>query len=823
MPLFKLKKTVLLSSAISAAIVLTACGGGGGGGPKAASDPCDSTFKGSSAIVVDSYDGGVLKGHIEGTDNNGEAKLKTVTLKVRGHSDIAATIDGAKGETCQNFTLENIPAADALAARDNDSVADYTLTATDNNDVPIAHSFLARGAELKNVSSVQLNNTIFSGPAGKKGLIDWLQAAISAYDIKDALKNPAPAADGAEIKPTIFGPASSLVVGDLITQSVVDSNINHAGHSLLVPGTETNTQISGLVTPVLSSAHLGLNDNFYIYITDISFGGESEDGLDNGAKIDMQLVAPKSGNTGFDIDVVVVFEGVDGTDTDTTVAVRVVSANKNSHVITGIMDIDFVVPSAAMQFSLNASNGVGNLDILSLLAGKSTPGFGVFQIVGSGNNQFGGGVVSEIKVTACTDSMCDRPVNEMANKLDNQFNNFVNIKELFAEAVDPSSPADYEANDSLAKTLRDMLVPINDALLPSTALVDLEKDKANPKQVSVTSLAGKVTTVNNATSDPVAGGFVGVGGSVIFDNPTGIELKQALGSYFEIGGSSEVTQANFSTDGGVVIAISEASINQTLLAMFESDVIADQTVIMTPQDLGMSFPGVAANDPIHVEVNLSSAPYMDVGSEGNQPNEIEAVMDGLSLKVTLIPLSDQSSFWNGGKGSHIMDIALSPRGTIAYEIVNGLPQIIVNDQGQVDVALNIHSLIIRDSLVQTAMDFEKTTTEDLKVDIEAALAKEVSKIAVEMGNQILSAQKLTVYDLKPTDGVLPEMFATALPKTVGVVVKGFRSDTAGKNLLLIADVEVADAVQDEGVTNAIYSFTFCDSNDVSFTCVATPQ
>ncbi|NRB41907.1 MAG: hypothetical protein HRU20_26110 [Pseudomonadales bacterium] len=805
MPLFKLKKTVMLSSAISAAMALTACGGGGGGAGEA-SKPCDSTFSGESVVVIDDYSvaGGVgtLKGHVADAST-----LASVTLNVRGQSTLEATID--TDGTCQTFTVGNIPLAETVAAHrfanKNDAEADYTLTVVNNDNKSTVKTFLAAGSELETATAMQLNDSAFQGT---NGVVSWLEGVLSAYDIQDELAKTLTSDEVPVAKrPFVYAAAADFLVPSHISDTEID-------YSLLRGSAETNTQIKALIQPILDTVGRG-GDDFYIYVTNVRFGGEELDSLlpiDNGARITMGVNGPENaGDTGFDIDTSVVFNG--GLDyAETIISARIVSVG-SPNTISGTVDIDFVIPDLTMKAVFNTSDKDAVKDatsLLSFLANQTeVTGKGLFQLIGTGEIA---DIFSAVNVTACN-SLCASSVPaDWVNELDINISTFVNVQKEFRDALDPiddpDTPEVDESVDSIANKLRDALASVNEKLV--TAIKNVELSKSGTKAMTVTSAKGDVKSVLGAST--VTGGFISAGGSALYDVSTGAIVNHAIGSIYEAGVSSVITNGDLAGTGGVVIAVSEASINQMLLASFESDLLLPKEFQFKAKEL-ITIAGINPEDDIFVTTQLGAAPYVDVGSN---TNKVKAVMEGLSLNIYLKPIDPAGSLVRADDGDDkdsgkilILTVELSPVGEMEYEVKDGLPNVIT----PVATDLHIHTLTTENSAVDNALTLAQKDKAWLQDQISGSVLNIIQEEVAKLGNAIANANKHSTVDLKPSTGELPSMLASALPSTLNVVLRtidGISSDVDGKMLLLNGDLQVVDGA--ENTTGALYSFTLCDSS-----------
>ncbi len=190
----------------------------------------------------------------------------------------------------------------------------------------------------------------------------------------------------------------------------------------------------------------------------------------------------------------------------------------------------------------------------------------------------------------------------------------------------------------------DLEAALADASVSNTTLIYPVK---NTLDVQVSSLnfafSGSDVTESKQAST-VVGGFIGLGGSTYADDDDSGDANDtaALGSYFDPLNASIITSKLMGTSDDVVIALSENSLNQLLLAVYQSRVLN-----LNQQDLKISDLGTTAgslgklivdqsaafavlnydldyDDDVSIIVSLEAVPHA---------NFINAATSGLELKL----------------------------------------------------------------------------------------------------------------------------------------------------------------------------------------------
>ena len=776
MPLSTFKKNVLLSTAISAATLLTACGGGGGGG---AVSICATDYKGASEVIIDGFEGGALTGRVEDG-----SLLKTVTLTARDGSEQTKDFKDA----CESsFTLTNIPQADALTARDNDSEADYTLTVVNGRGETTVNHYLAPSAKLKNMTAVQLNESAFSGPKnadgteGSDGLTHWLQDTMANYDIEAYLKK------------------NGKIVETPVANALPLSTTSHGAESLSKNDPAFHEKMAKLFTVILEEdyreSYNFLTDNhFHMYIVGLDFNGEAgvsgNENYNNNAELDLAIDSATVAPSGFDVKMTVSFaQGL-------SILTKMVVTDADEAVpALGMISTTFVVPpSAKIELTVNVSNGGGMKIVDFTLPDVKDEQSQAFVIPNA--------VIRRTDISECTGNLCSSGTDlpDLSVRLFNRLEDAAGA---------------FDLNLELANALESALGENIRVLLDGQDVDSLSKS-FNPEPDVVVTVKGEAGEIS---SNSAPGGFISMSGSVELTKP-GVPVEHVLGSYFETDGSSAMNAMSIGSDSGVVIALSEAMLNQTLLATYQSGTISEFSIpdenvegseALTAGDLKLpdqaySFTGIEKTDELKIDVRLDTVPYLNIGKSSGV---VDIVMGGMVIDVTILG----SGEWNN---AHVMTMFLSPKAQVEYGILGGVPKgELVDGTLNLDISkIDVVNATLK-TYLKTHLSVNEGVNDPTDDDVTEYLIGEVTQTLeakIKQKFESLASKLAGAKDAKYA--VLDnDVFTDTLPKTAGIILNQATSDSDGKVLLLKGDLKVKDNGQ-YGFAGAIYNIVFCSSSEL---------
>jgi hypothetical protein len=242
----------------------------------------------------------------------------------------------------------------------------------------------------------------------------------------------------------------------------------------------------------------------------------------------------------------------------------------------------------------------------------------------------------------------------------------------------------------LTPELEDILA---DASIDDTNIIYPVKNQ-DDEQISSLVFGLSGSAVNEATqSSTVHGGFIGLGGTTYADDEDGGNDIPALGSYFDpLNLVSSVVNRNFinSTDH-VMIALSENSLNQLLLSIYQSRLLTTESITLKVSDLGdlgtdivnlTATPllgnnlSVVADDLVTVDFDMNAIPY-----SGFRTGGLELRLNALNVVITLYRACSGDTV-DTCDPLYATEVNLDAKMLLGFELLaSHLPQASVDDTG----------------------------------------------------------------------------------------------------------------------------------------------